>query len=153
MLDFYCLKGRYKSIFVLHPEGPGVQLPEGSGGECGQISELLDLWRRRDHVKGGARVGRELQCLHNLADILQVELETLSILILFSLYNTFPVSRRCLISLFSLSPWILLCRRWCPPPHHIRSTVPQQLLSPGLWQCRTANSASLTFYSLWLWKC
>ena len=103
MLDFYCLKGRYKSIFVLHPEGPGVQLPEGSGGECGQISQLLDLGRRRDHVEGGARIGRELQSLHNLANILQVQLETLSILKLFSLNNTlFPVIRRCLFPLFVL---------------------------------------------------
>ena len=84
MLDFYCLKGRYKSIFVLHPEGPGVQLPEGSGGECGQDSQLLDLGRRRDHVEGGARVCRELQSLHNLANILQVQLETISILKLYS---------------------------------------------------------------------
>ena len=92
MLDFYCLPlsyitGRFTSryfIFVLHPEGPGVELPEGSGGESGQISQLLDLGGRSDHVEGGARIRRELQRLHNLANILQVEPETLSILILYS---------------------------------------------------------------------
>ena len=49
-------------------------------------------------MEGGASVGRKLQSLHNLANILQVQLETLSILKLFSLNNTFQVIRRCLIT-------------------------------------------------------
>ena len=46
-------------------------------------------------MKGGARVCRELQSLHNLANILQVQLETLSILKLFSSNNIFLVIRKC----------------------------------------------------------